>query len=157
MRAQYRSGTKRPASAMGSRFHQGKAASAAAAKQTANCPSSMDLTKNTAFSCPWPGVNKPRKKRRLAVLPNLKNTHRSTTESSVYTYPKTFFMRVFLMRSEIRLPSIFSINSKSPCPSPHTTKLTSAPCHKPVTKNTMNKLMFRRAFPFRLPPSGMYR
>ena len=44
-----------------------------------------------------------------------------------------------------------------PLSRPHTTKVQSAPCHRPLTANTMTTLSWVRQKPPRLPPRGKYR
>ena len=73
------------------------------------------------------------------------------TTSMVYTWEKTDSRKRF----GITLAS--SRVAKSPCHSPHSTKVQLAPCHRPVEKNTTNLFHMVRTLPFRLPPRGMYR
>ena len=76
----------------------------------------------------------------------------STTTSSVYSCP----IRFPLSLSTGIAPQSSSTENK-PCHSPQRTNVQLAPCHSPVAKNTRKRLNHVRAFPFRLPPSGIYR
>ena len=46
---------------------------------------------------------------------------------------------------------------KKPCRPPHTTKCQLAPCHRPLTRNTIIRFSIFRFLPCLFPPSGMYR
>ena len=51
----------------------------------------------------------------------------------------------------------FSSPRYSPCSPPHTTKVQLAPCHNPPISMVSIRLIYVRTFPFRLPPSGIYK
>ena len=49
-----------------------------------------------------------------------------------------------------------SMMSRLPCIMPQATKFHLAPCHKPLRKKTINKLIIQRTLFVRLPPNGIY-
>ena len=77
-------------------------------------------------------------------------------------YSKTiqFFDTNYTIADEEEQDSIFekytlSHTIKMPCTKPHTTNCQLAPCQKPVAKNTINRFIYVRSLPLRLPPRGM--
>ena len=86
-----------------------------------------------------------------STVPERNSSQRKLTASMVPIH----FAPVFRCRCS-GLLKIRSSTISSPCRAPHRTNVHSAPCQRPLTRNTIIMLMHVRAFPFRLPPSGIY-
>ena len=81
-----------------------------------------------------------------------KNTHPTATNIKV--------IRI-LIGVPILLVSFIKINlskiNRKPWYAPQRTKVQEAPCHKPETKNTIQRFKSKRDFETLFPPSGMYK
>ena len=87
---------------------------------------------------------------------NLNKTHPKKTTASVYIL-LIILPAICGIVSNALSSIIFSSARNTKKYTPHKTKFTEAPCHKPVRLHTINILSIWRASPFLFPPSGIYR
>ena len=70
-------------------------------------------------------------------------------------WPKPDMRNLSCMRTETNLRQKFSTIWKRPCRPPQTIKVQLAPCHKPLTRKVINRLLIYRNWETRLPPNGI--
>ena len=97
--------------------------------------------------------------RALFRLSALKKIHARVTKIKVintWTEEVSLFLQ-FILYFFLNASIPFSIMLNIPCIDPHTTKVQFAPCHKPLTKKTKNRLKYTLIFFTLFPPREKYK